>query len=139
VPAQHLVLLVNGADLEALLLEPDGWLSLARDMGLRLGVDDVASVRPDLLRRIDPDLVRLARATIAGLPAARQASEQTGAGIIAGQRIGALVLADGVERAEQREALINLGCYLQQGRLLGEPMAPRDFSRLLSRAEVGAF
>jgi diguanylate cyclase (GGDEF)-like protein/PAS domain S-box-containing protein len=138
VPPEQLIVMVHAGRLEALLLEVDSWLPVLRDLGLRLGVQDVDPARADLLRRADVDVVRLTPRSIAGLPASREASEQSMAIIHAGQRVGARIFASGVERAEQREALLALGCSIQQGRLLGEPLAPQEFARSLLRAEIGA-
>jgi diguanylate cyclase (GGDEF)-like protein/PAS domain S-box-containing protein len=138
VPPEQLIVMVHAGRLEALLLDVDSWLPVLRDLGLRLGVHDVDPARTDLLRRADVDVVRLTPRSIAGLPASREASEQSLAIIQAGQRVGARIFASGVERAEQREALLALGCHIQQGRLLGEPLSPQEFARSLLRSEIGA-
>ena len=139
VPPQHLIFMVNASELESLLLDHDSVLPVLRDLGLRIGMNDIDTGRMDLLRRADVDVVRLTPRTIAGLPSSRDAADQTAAIIQAGQRIGARIFASGVERAEQREALLALGCHYQQGRLLGEPVKAHEFALKLIHAEAGAF
>jgi diguanylate cyclase (GGDEF)-like protein/PAS domain S-box-containing protein len=138
VSPEHLIVMINASGLEALLLDTDSVLPMLRDLGLRLGVNDVDPARADLLRRADVDVVQLTPNTTAGLPDSNDAATQSAAIVQVGQRVGARIFASGVERAEQREALLALGCTIQQGRLLGEPLEPREFARSLVRAEVGA-
>jgi predicted signal transduction protein with EAL and GGDEF domain len=44
---------------------------------------------------------------------------------------GLRVVAEGIERPEQRERLVELGCELGQGHLLSEPLEPADADALL--------
>lgn len=138
VPAKQLIIMLNSSELESWLLRPDSGFPLARDLGLRIGISDVDLTRLDLLRHADVDVMQLTPRTTAGLPVSDEAVQRTTAIIRAGQRVGAQIFVSGIERAEQREVLLGLGCYLQQGRLLSEVMSPREFSRLLARAEIGA-
>lgn len=135
--AEDIVIMLNAGTLEDLLLGASGGLGFLRDHRLRLGINDVDPSRTDLLRQADVDFVQLTPASIAGLPLSREASTRTAAVIEAGQRVGAHLCASGVETAGQRAALMALGCHLQQGRLFGEPLEPREFARSLLRAEAG--
>ncbi|MGH8453937.1 MAG: EAL domain-containing protein, partial [Nevskiales bacterium] len=137
VPPEQLIMMVNMDTLESLLLEPGSELPMLRDLGMRIGVNNVDPARIDLLRRADVDVVQLTPRNIIGLPGSREAADQSAAIVQAGQRVGAQIFASGVERAEQREALLALGCHIQQGRLFGEPLEPREFTRSLMRVEVG--
>jgi diguanylate cyclase (GGDEF)-like protein len=139
VPPEQLIAMVNASELEVLQRDAGSWLRILRDLGLRIGVNDVDAARLDLLRHADVDVVRLTPRTIAGLPGSRDAVDQTEAIVQTAQRLGARVFASGVERTEQREALLALGCHVQQGRLLGGPQDPRAFARMLVRSEAGAF
>lgn len=139
VPPEQLIVMVNATELETLLLNADSWLPILRDLGLRVGVNDADAARMDLLRHADIDVVRLTPRTLAGLPESRDAADQTQAIIQAAQRLGARIFASGVERAGQREALLALGCHIQQGRLLGGPQDPRLFARTLVRSDSGVF
>jgi len=46
---------------------------------------------------------------------------------------GLRVVAEGIERPEQRERLLELGCALGQGHLLSEPLDATDADALLLR------
>jgi EAL domain-containing protein (putative c-di-GMP-specific phosphodiesterase class I)/GGDEF domain-containing protein len=98
-------------------------LSTVRGAGLKIAIDDAGSgysgleailnLRPDyikiadsLVRRIENDPIK--REIITGLAAI-------------GRRIEASLVAEGIERQEERDALITLGVEYGQGFLLGRP------------------
>lgn len=139
VSAEQIIVLVSAEELEGLVMKENRWLPVLLDFGLRLGLKDVNPQRADLLRQSDVDVVQLTPGSIAGLPGSREATEQAAAVIQAAQRVGARILATGVERADQREALRVLGCRYQQGRLFGEPLTPGALGRSLALSEIGAF
>lgn len=93
------------------------------DVPVRIAVDDAgagfASLRHIL--ELEPEVVKLDRAIVAGidLDPARQA-------LVAGMvhfanGIGALLVGEGIETAEERDTLIRLGAGAGQGFLLGRP------------------
>ncbi len=137
VKPERIIVLVSAAELERLVFQENDWLPVLRDLGLRLGVKELEPVRGDLLRQADIDLVQLTPDSIAGLPGSKEMTERVSLIIEAAQKVGAHVLASGVERAEQCEALKVLGCRYQQGRLLGEPQSPVVLARNLTLAEIG--
>jgi EAL domain-containing protein (putative c-di-GMP-specific phosphodiesterase class I) len=49
-----------------------------------------------------------------------------------GHQLGLRVVAEGVEREQEREALIALGCDEAQGYLLGRPMLPEAIRTTIS-------
>ncbi len=92
---------------------------------VRLSIDDAGSGFASLrhILRLDPDFIKLDRSWIHGVDAdpARRA-------MIAGLRhfadqTGATLIAEGIEREEERQTLIELGVDLGQGYLLGRPAA----------------
>jgi EAL domain-containing protein (putative c-di-GMP-specific phosphodiesterase class I) len=52
------------------------------------------------------------------------------------QALGMETVAEGVETVEQRDFLIDRGCTLAQGFLLGRPAPARDLEPLLRRASA---
>lgn len=91
--------------------------------GVRLAVDDAGAGFASLKHIVElrPAFVKLDRALVGGLEAdkARQ-------GLIAGMRhfadsIGCQIVAEGVERDEERQALLALGITMGQGYLFGQP------------------
>ena len=55
-----------------------------------------------------------------------------------GKNLELLVIAEGVETAEQRESLIRMGCGYAQGFYLARPMAPEAAARLLRAGPLEA-
>ncbi|MGD0857674.1 MAG: EAL domain-containing protein [Terracidiphilus sp.] len=53
--------------------------------------------------------------------------------------MGLPVLAEGVEREEQREYLAGLGCHVYQGYLFSRPVPVEAFEKLLERQESMAY
>ncbi len=94
-----------------------------RDQGASVAVDDAGTGYASLARvmAVRPEFVKLDRDAIAGIDRdpARQALVEA-VGELAG-RLDAYLVAEGVERAEEREALVRLGVPLAQGFLLGRP------------------
>lgn len=105
-------------------LEPD--LERLRAAGALIAVDDAGSGYAGLhhLLALRPALIKLDRALIkdVGVDEARRALIEM-LGTFA-SRIDAWILAEGVERAEELEALISLGVPLVQGFYLARPGAP---------------
>jgi EAL domain-containing protein (putative c-di-GMP-specific phosphodiesterase class I) len=105
-------------------LEPD--LQVLRDAGALLAIDDIGSGYAGLhhLLTIRPAIIKIDRTLISGLDldeAKRALVQMLGA---FAARIDAWVLAEGVERIEELEALLTLGVPLAQGYLLGRPGEP---------------
>jgi diguanylate cyclase (GGDEF)-like protein len=101
-------------------------LGRLRDAGVRLALDDFGTGYSSLgyLRRLPIDTIKIDRRFIAGLD---DPTEQPVAAMITdlAHRLGLVVVGEGVETTEQREALERLGCDLAQGYLLGRP-GPSD-------------
>lgn len=97
-----------------------------REAGLRVAVDDagggVSSFRHILM--IGPEVIKLDRSLIAGLN--EHPGRQALAELLAqfAERLGADLIAEGIEREEEREACVQFGIVKGQGYLLGAP-APR--------------
>jgi EAL domain-containing protein (putative c-di-GMP-specific phosphodiesterase class I) len=94
-----------------------------RANGVRLAIDDAgagfASLRHIL--RLAPDIIKLDGSLIAGID--RDGAQQAlAAGLISfAERIGATVIAEGIERPEQLEMLASLGVGHGQGYHLARP------------------
>jgi EAL domain-containing protein (putative c-di-GMP-specific phosphodiesterase class I) len=117
-----------------------------RERGARLAWDDTATGYAGLaaMAALRPDLVRLDRAAVA--------AEETATAVLAGLarelagRIGARVVATGVETAAELAAFVRSGAPLAQGWVLGRPapgFAPLDtrgadlVRRSAARAQLG--
>ena len=116
-----------------------------RSLGVRLAIDDAgagfASLRHIL--RLAPEFVKLDQTLIDGIERDRS-HRALAAGLISfAQEIGATIVAEGIERASQLRALLELGVGCGQGFLLARP-APLPLSRISggngsdARAAAGA-
>ena len=101
-------------------------LSRLRSLGIRVAVDDAGSGISSFrhIVTIAPEIVKLDRSLISRLDS-DSARRALGEALVQfATRIGAELIAEGIERPEERDACIELGIRLGQGYLLGRP-APR--------------
>jgi EAL domain-containing protein (putative c-di-GMP-specific phosphodiesterase class I) len=127
------VLASSGLEPERLVLElseralataPTAGLEALRAMGVRIAFDDFGSGRGALtvLRSAPVDIVKIARPFIDGAGRAGHDRAVLSMVVQLGSMFGLQVVAQGIEREDQREALAALGCELGQGYLLGRPL-----------------
>ena len=89
------------------------------------------AVLPQALR---PDKLKIDRSFVKDLPADADDRALTEAIVSIAQALSITVVAEGVETPEQRDYLLGLGCRLQQGYLLGRPMAAEQLAGADGRA-----
>lgn len=98
-------------------------LRAIRERGIRLAVDDAGAGFSSLrhILRLAPDFIKLDIELIAGIE--RDRSQQAlAAGLISfAMKIGAVIIAEGIEREGEVEALRALGVRYGQGYFLGRP------------------
>jgi EAL domain-containing protein (putative c-di-GMP-specific phosphodiesterase class I) len=103
-------------------------LTPLRQLGLRLAVDDVgagyASLRHVLELR--PDFIKLDRWLIVGVAEDGGRRAAVSAFVALAGELGSTVIAEGVERREDLEALRELGLDAAQGYLLGGPASDHE-------------
>ena len=128
----------SGLDPAALILEvapevlgEDGDVVLRglgelREQGVRLAVDVSAAGYGSLARLSHHlvDLVRIGPDLVAGLGVDAAAETLVRALIRIGQDLGIPVVADGIERAGQRDLLASMGCVLGMGMFVAGPVPP---------------
>lgn len=100
-----------------------GALSRIRKLGVRLAIDDAgagfASLRHIL--RLDPEFIKLDRTLIDRIEGDRS-RQALAAGLISfAGKIDATIIAEGIERATEVEALIGLGVSFGQGYFFAKP------------------
>ncbi|HEY6066291.1 MAG TPA: EAL domain-containing protein [Thermoanaerobaculia bacterium] len=98
-------------------------LSAVRGAGLKIAIDDAGSGYSGLeaILNLRPDYIKVADSLVRRLendPIKREIITSLAA---IGRRIDATLVAEGIEREEEREALIALGVEYGQGFLLGRP------------------
>jgi diguanylate cyclase len=92
-----------------------------RALGAQVVADDLGAGGPTLavLARTPFDLLKLDRSLVASVDTDERARAVATAIVAFGTALGLNVIAEGVERPEQLEALRALGCHLAQGHLFG--------------------
>jgi len=101
-------------------------LSRLRALGFRLALDDLGQGYAGLtgVLQLQPDVVKLDMSLVRGIDrSARQRSVARGVSRICSEDLGLLVVCEGVERREERDALVADGLNLQQGYLFAKPAA----------------
>jgi len=99
-------------------------------IGFRLALDDFGTGYSSLsyLQQLPLDELKIDRSFIGALQP-DVADPLAGFVIDVGRRLGMTTIAEGVETAEQENALRELGCDLMQGYLICRPLAANDFQR----------
>jgi diguanylate cyclase (GGDEF)-like protein len=105
----------------------DEVLGRLRDMGVQLSVDDFGTGFSSLsfVTRIEVDELKVDRSFVDDMIESPAAAAVVRGAVELGARLGARVVAEGVETAEQRAALIALGCTSAQGYHFCRPL-PAD-------------
>jgi EAL domain-containing protein (putative c-di-GMP-specific phosphodiesterase class I) len=98
-------------------------LEVVRNSKLKIAIDDAGSGYSGLetILYLRPDYIKVADSLVRNLETDPIKREIIGSLAAIGKRIGATVVAEGIERIEEREALIALGVEFGQGYLLGRP------------------
>jgi diguanylate cyclase (GGDEF)-like protein len=108
----------------ALAAAPVEGLRALRGIGVRIAFDDFGTGRHgvELLRSRPIDILKIARPFVDGAGRAGHDRAVLSMVVQMGALFGLSVIAQGIEREDQREALVSLGCELGQGYLLGRPL-----------------
>ena len=98
-------------------------LGAVRGAGLKIAIDDAGSGYSGLeaILNLRPDYIKVADALVRGLESDPIKREIISSLASIGRRIEATLVAEGIEREEERAALIALGIEYGQGFLLGKP------------------
>jgi diguanylate cyclase (GGDEF)-like protein/PAS domain S-box-containing protein len=110
-------------------------LHALKDLGVQIAMDDFGTGYSSLsyLSRLPVDILKMDRSFLGG----GIDDNALAAAIMAiGERLGLEVVAEGIERPEQIEALQDLGFALGQGFLLGRPMPSSQLDEHLARVET---
>jgi diguanylate cyclase (GGDEF)-like protein len=108
-------------------------LRLIKKRGVRLSVDDFGTGYSSLsyLRQFPVDQVKIDRSFVSGLTRSAQDNALVRAIVDLGRALHLQVVAEGIEDAEQIQALARMGCHLGQGFHLHRPMDPRRFADVI--------
>jgi EAL domain-containing protein (putative c-di-GMP-specific phosphodiesterase class I) len=135
VPAERLILEIT----ETVVLSPlritDQVLHELRSLGVRFSVDDFGTGYSSLtfLTRITVDEMKIDRTFVAKMAESKQTAAIVRALVDLGQRLDIRVVAEGVETAQQRAALVELGCDAGQGFHFGKDVAETEIIAEIER------
>ncbi len=123
-PATSLVLEITESGLMQRTAGTMGRLAELRTLGVHLAIDDFGTGYSSLsyLERFPVDTLKIDRSFIAGMRATRERPAITRAIVELGRTLGLRVVAEGIERPDQAEWLISLGCPYAQGFLFSRPL-----------------
>ena len=104
-------------------------------LGVDLAIDDFGTGYSSLryLRRLPLDVMKIEKSFVDGIGRPGEEPDLLRAIIDLANIFGLRVVAEGIERPEQRERLLELGCELGQGHLLAEPLDAAGTDALLFR------
>lgn len=140
VAAEDLILEITETVVLSPLRVTDQVLHALRSLGVRFAVDDFGTGYSSLtfLTRIAVDELKVDRTFVARMGESKEAAAIVRAVIDLGQRLGIRVVAEGVETAEQRAALVRLGCDAGQGFHFAKPVPSDEIVPALTRLRAAA-
>ena len=137
-PGQSMVVEIT----EGLLLEANadvsGQLNELRQAGIGVSLDDFGTGYSSLsyLQKFDIDFLKIDQTFVRGLAPASKNLALCKAIIVMAHELGMLVVAEGVETAEQRALLTEAGCDYGQGYHFAKPMPAEDFEGWYSARQL---
>ena len=110
------------------------------DAGVRVALDDFGVGYASLasLRQLHAGRIKIDRSLVTGLSGTGDKGVMVQAVLNLGVSLGLEVVAEGVETADDLEALQAFGCPFLQGYHLGRPMPPSDLMPMLSASRAAA-
>jgi EAL domain-containing protein (putative c-di-GMP-specific phosphodiesterase class I) len=101
--------------------------------GIEVSIDDFGTGYSSMtyLKRLDIDYLKIDKSFVAEMLHDQTSQTITETIIVMAHKLGLKVIAEGVEREEQRSWLEQQGCDYLQGFLFGEPVEAARFERML--------
>jgi EAL domain-containing protein (putative c-di-GMP-specific phosphodiesterase class I) len=98
-------------------------ISRLREMGFRIAVDDLGAGYAGLtsFAQLEPEVVKLDMSLVRGVHAQPTKLTLVRTMVAMCRELGMQVVAEGIETAEERAAMVTLGCDLMQGYLFAKP------------------
>ncbi len=117
----------------------DEVIAALRDLGVQISVDDFGTGFSSLsfITRVTVDELKVDRSFVTDMTDSPAAAAVVRGAVELGARLGVRVVAEGVETADQRAALLALGCTSAQGYHFSRPLpADKIVAALLQLAEA---
>lgn len=97
-----------------------------REMGFRIAIDDLGAGYSGLtsFAQLEPEVVKLDMSLVRGIDSSATKQKVVRSMTTLCHDMGMLVVAEGVETAQERDALVELRCDLLQGYLFAKPSRP---------------
>jgi EAL domain-containing protein (putative c-di-GMP-specific phosphodiesterase class I) len=134
--AQHITVEITESAAMADPVRTDPVLRVLAGSGIEIAVDDFGAGYSSLsrLRSMPVQVLKIDRTFLRGVPDDPEATAIVTAMIELASALGMEAVAEGVENEAQRRFLVERGCPLAQGYLLGRPVAAREVERAVLRA-----
>ena len=115
-------------------------LESLKTFGVRIALDDFGTGYSSLsyLEQLPIDILKIDRSFVSAIGEEREGVGLAPAIVQLARTLGHMPIAEGVETAEQAEALRHLGCRLAQGYHLAVPQDSADIGRLLKKSPVSS-
>lgn len=109
-------------------------LHILRARGIRLAIDDFGTGYSSLsyLKRFPIDILKIDKSFVDDIPFEEDDMAIVTAIIAMGKALGFQILAEGTERQEQIDFLMERGCTMYQGYFKSKPVPAAEFEKLLS-------
>ncbi len=135
---RHLELEITESTLMQYIPATAETLAALSRLGVHIALDDFGTGYSSLsyLRRFPIDTLKIDRSFVSDIPGDQGDCEIVRAIIALAQSLHLRVIAEGVETAEQRQFLAELGCDVMQGFLFSKPVASDAFDRLLAESKL---
>jgi diguanylate cyclase (GGDEF)-like protein len=104
-----------------------------KSLGVLLAIDDFGTGYSSLgyLARCPIDVLKIAKPFVDAMSDATSESALARAIVRIGESLGLTAVAEGIERADQRDRLLELRCPFGQGYLFSEPLSPAELTAYL--------
>ena len=137
-PSELLVLEITESVMMRDLVLSNQRLSQLKQLGVQLAVDDFGTGYSSLnyIRRFPVDILKVDKSFVDGVSEGGEESALTGAIIELATILNLRAVAEGIERADQLEKLLELQCELGQGYYFSKPLPFEEIKELLRARDI---